>query len=140
MGSIQLGTADLTDAALVEEFESCRLPAANFHHADHIRLAWIYLGQMTENEATLRIEQSIRRYAAHNNIPHLYHQTITVAWMKLVAAALKAAPNGNGFSSFAARHPELFDVQRLKTYYSKELLESPKARAEWVAPDLRALK
>ena len=136
---VALGTAHLSDQALVEEFESCRLPTAQFHHADHIRLAWIYLGEMTETEAALRIEQSIRRYAAHNNIPHLYHQTITLAWMRLVAAALRAISPHTAFPEFAALHPELLDVHRLKNYYSKELLDSPRARAVWVEPDLRAL-
>lgn len=139
MSMVNLGTAHLSDEALVEEFESCRLPTAEFHHADHIRLAWIYLGQVPEAEATLRIEQSIRRYAAHNNIPHLYHQTITVAWMKLVAAARTATLNGGAFSSFADHHPDLFDVKRLSRHYSKELLDSPRARAEWVEPDLYRL-
>jgi len=139
MGELNLGTTHLSDEALVEEFESCRLPTENFHHADHIRLAWIYLGRMTEPAAALRIEQSIRRYAAHNNIPHLYHQTITLAWMRLVSAAVRATPPGSEFTAFASRHEELFDVHRLKTYYSKEVLESPRARAEWVEPDLRQL-
>jgi hypothetical protein len=139
MSALNLGTAHLSDQALVEEFESCRLPTAQFHHADHIRLAWNYLGQMTEAEATRRIEQSIRRYAAHNKIPHLYHHTITLAWMKLAAAAFRATPPETGFPEFAARNPELFDVQRLKNYFSKELLESAQARADWVEPDLRRL-
>ena len=139
MESIRLGTAHFTDEALVEEFESCRLPTAQFHHADHIRLAWVLLGQLPEAAATERIAQDIRRYAAHNNIPHLYHQTITLAWMRLVAAALRTTPNGTDFPAFAARHPELFDVHRLKDFYSKELLDSPQARAAWVEPDLQAL-
>ena len=139
MDSMRLGTAHLSDAALVEEFESCRLPTAQFHHADHIRLAWIYLRQMNGAEAALRIEQSIRRYAAHNNIPHLYHQTITLAWMRLVAAALRATPRGTSFFDFAAQHPELFEVQRLNQYYTRELLDSLRARREWVEPDLTKL-
>ena len=139
MESIRLGTAHLTDKALVEEFESCRLPTAQFHHADHIRLAWVLLRHLAEAEATERIARAIRRYAEHNKIAHLYHQTITLAWMKLVSAGVKATPAGTGFSDFAAVHPELFDVQLLRRYYSKDLLDSPLARAGWVEPDLRDL-
>jgi hypothetical protein len=136
MGEIRLGTAHLSDQALVEEFESCRLPTAQFHHADHIRLAWIYLGQMTELEATLRIEQAIRRYANHNGIGQKYHQTITLAWMRLVADARRSTPAVSGFFEFAELHPNLLDVHRLKVFYTKERLESPQARAEWVEPDV----
>jgi len=139
MEAVQLGTAHLSDQKLVEEFESCRLPTAQFHHADHIRLAWVFLGQMTEAQATQRIEQAIRRYAEHNKIAHLYHQTITLAWMRLVSAAHRASPQRAGFAEFAKLHPELLDVQRLKTYYSQDFLASPEARARWVEPDLSPL-
>lgn len=136
MSELKLGTAHLSDAALMEEFESCRLPTANFHHADHIRLAWIYLDRMTESEAALRIEQSIRRYAAHNNIPHLYHHTITLAWMRLVAAAFRTMPRGSGFTDLSGAYPKLLDVHLLKSHYTKDRLESAQARSGWVEPDL----
>ena len=139
MGSMRLGTAALSDEGLVEEFESCRLPTANFHHADHIRLAWIYLGRMNEEEATRRIEASIRRYAEHNGIGQKYHHTITLAWMKLVAAARRATPLAMCFDEFAEHHPELLDVHQMKKYYSPEVLAGSEARAGWVEPDLRAL-
>ena len=139
MDDLRKGTAHLSDESFVEEFESCRLPAAQFHHADHIRLAWIFLGQMDEAEATRRIEQAIRRYAEHNGIGQKYHQTITLAWMKLVAAARRATPHTVYFDEFAEKHPELLDVHHLKNYYTKEFLESPQARADWVEPDVRPL-
>lgn len=139
METIRLGTAALSDDALVEEFESCRLPGAQFHHADHIRLAWIYLGRMSETEATARIEQSIRQFAVHNGVSEKYHHTITLAWMRLVAAALRAASDGEDFLSFAARNPKLFDVNALRQYYSPERLSGGDARAVWAEPDLQNL-
>jgi hypothetical protein len=139
MISTSLGTAHLSDAALVEEFESCRLPAAHFHHADHIRLAWIYLGQFPSPIATDRIEQSIRRFANHNGVGQRYHHTITVAWMKLVAAARRANPQAARFEDFAAAHPGLFDVKSLERYYTPERLAASEARAGWIEPDLRDL-
>jgi len=139
MESVRLGTAQLDDQAFVEAFESCRLPAAQFHHADHIRLAWIFLGQMSEAEAARKIEEAIRRYANHNGIGQKYHQTITVAWMRLVAAARRATAEGARFAEFAELHPELLDVHLLRNYYTKERLERPQARAEWVEPDLCTL-
>lgn len=139
MGEVHLGTAALSDEALVEEFESCRLPTAHFHHADHIRLAWIFLGQMDEAEATRRIERAIRRYAEHNGIGQKYHHTITLAWMKLVAAARRATPHSVCFDEFAGQHPELLAVKNLNNYYTPGCLASPEARAGWIEPDLRRL-
>ena len=135
MELIRLGTACLDDGALVEEFESCRLAAAQFHHADHIRLAWIYLGRMKEEAATVRIEQAIRRFAAHNGVSEKYHHTITVAWMRLVAAARRETPAECAFEEFSMHHPELFDAKALRLYYSAERPASVEARTGWVAPD-----
>ena len=139
MESLRLGTAGLSDDALVEEFESCRLPAAQFHHADHIRLAWIFLGRMNETEATDRIVTAIKRFAAHNGVSEKYHHTITLAWMRLVAAARRATPEAQDFESFAAQHAELFDVKALTRFYSAEQLSSSGARAGWIEPNLGEL-
>ena len=139
MDTIRLGTRELDDDALVAEFESCGLPASQFHHADHIRLAWIYLGRMSEKAATARIEQAIRRFAAHNGVSQKYHHTITLAWMRLVASALEATPKACAFEVFAERHPELFDVKALSLYYSSELLMSIPAKTGWVEPDRNEL-
>ena len=136
MEPIRLGTAALDDDELVEAFESCRLPGSQFHHADHIRLAWIYLGRMSEEEATRRIEQSIRRFAAHNGASQKYHHTMTLAWMKLVAAAREETFESSNFATFAERHPELFNVEALNLYYSTARLAGSEAKAEWVEPDL----
>ncbi len=139
MEPIRLGTAHLSDESFLEEFESCRLPTAHFHHADHIRLAWIFLGQMEETEATRRIERAIRRYAEHNSIGQKYHHTITLAWMKLVAAARRATPHAVCFDSFAGQHPELLAEKKLNNYYSPERLACPEARSGWLEPDLGPL-
>ncbi|HYM06576.1 MAG TPA: hypothetical protein VEU11_08450 [Terriglobales bacterium] len=139
MEPIRLGTAMLDDDALVEEFESCRLPASQFHHADHIRLAWIFLGRHNEEEATARIEEAIRRFASHNGVPQKYHHTITIAWMKLVAAARRATPEVRTFDLFAARNLQLFDLKVLNRYYTPERLADRSAKDGWVEPDLLGL-
>jgi hypothetical protein len=139
MKNLHCGTAHLTDEELVEAFESCQLPAEHFHHADHVRLAWIYLRQSDEEAASERIAQSIRRFAAHHGKTEKYHSTMTHAWMRLVAAARRATPKLDRFQDFAARHPHLLEVRTLGKYYSAERLESEDARAGWLEPDLSPL-
>lgn len=124
----------MTDQEFVRAFETCELPPACFHHRDHIRLAWIYVRQYGEAEATRRIEESIRRYAAHLGISEKYHQTITVAWMRLVAAGVGAGD----FEEFARRNPGLLEKSALGAYYSEAVLKSEAARVGFVEPDLRA--
>jgi hypothetical protein len=131
-----VGTLHLNDEEFVEAFESCRLPAAQFHHADHIRLAWIYLGRMSAPEAAERMAESIRRFAAHNGMPEKFHVTMTRAWARLVAAARERTPPTASFSEFVSAHPHLLDKDSLLKHYSKDRLESPAARASWLEPNL----
>jgi len=94
---------------------------------------------MDEAEATRRIEQAIRRYADYNGIGQKYHQTITRAWMMLVAAARRATPQSLCFDEFAEQHPELLAVKTLNNYYTPECLARPEARSGWIEPDLQPL-
>ena len=139
MRQVPWGTAPLAEEEFVQNFENCRLPKEMFHHADHIRLAWIYLRRFGEALAAEHMAQSIARYAAHYGATQKFHITITAAWMRLVAAAWRATPQIFRFEDFVAAHPFLLDSGALKKYYSAELLKSPAARTGWIEPDLCAL-
>lgn len=139
MEKLPLGNAHLSEEEFVEAFESCRLPASSFHHADHVRLAWIYLRSLSEAEAAARIAESIRRFAAQIGKSEKFHVTMTLAWLRLVAAALKTTPAGTGFSDFLVATPHLLDQGALAEHYSRTLLASDAARLAWVEPDLLPL-
>ena len=70
--------------------------------------------------------------------PNGYHETITVAFVRVIAARL--AP-GEDFPAFRARNPDLLDrtLAALLRHYTKELLHSPEARKAFVAPDVQTL-
>ena len=126
----------LTDEGFLEGFENCTL--VPFHHSDHIRAAWLYLGRHGYEEGTARMIASIKRFAHRHNVEGLYHETITQAWMWLVHRARLAAPEAQ-FEAFAARRPDLFDKRALEAFYSPELLATPAAKETWVLPDRRPL-
>ncbi len=109
------------------------LPADQFHHRDHIRLAWIYW-QWYGNAAGARIAEAIKRYAAHLGKSDKYHATMTHAWMRLVADRACAT-----FEETIVAHPELLDKEFLRTYYSQALLDTQQARSKFVEPDLKPL-
>jgi len=139
MTDLRMGTAQLSDAEFVEAFESCRLPGEQFHHEDHLRLAWIYLRQYGMREAEARLLSGIPRFAAHHGSLGKFHYTMTVAWLRLVAAAREPALTHQTFSEFLDVHPTLSDRDLLSRYYSKQLLEQEVARTGWIAPDLQPL-
>jgi hypothetical protein len=81
----------------------------------------------------------ILRFANHHGATKKYHHTLTLAWMRLVAAALVETPEGHDFTKFLAEHQELGDKDLLKKYYSPKLLQTKAARDGWVEPDLQPL-
>jgi hypothetical protein len=133
------GTIHLGDDEFARAFESCELAGELFHHADHVRLTWIYVRQLGERAATERVMAGIRRFATHNGSPQKFHYTQTCAWVRLIAAAHLSSPELVTFAEFIATHPELLGSDALGRYYSKALLDSPAARAGWVEPDISAL-
>lgn len=136
---IRLGTLHLSDEEFVRAFESCELAGASFHHADHVRLTWIYVCRFGESVATERMLVGIRRFAAYNGSPQKFHFTQTCAWVRLIAVARRESAAVKTFEEFIAAHPELLDVNALGHYYSKSLLESAAARDGWVEPDVYPL-
>jgi hypothetical protein len=127
---------------VVRRFESCELPPADFNHREHLLLALCYLLRMGDAEALARLRAGIGRYvAAHGITPSLYHETVTVFWMRLVRAYLTregAAGRGlaglvNGLAAESGSSRLIFD------YYSKGLIDSEGARRAWVEPDLKPL-
>lgn len=142
------GTLHLRDDEFLDAFETCSLPPESFRHADHIRLAWIYVRQLGPAAGSDAMAETIRRYALHHGDAGKYHETITRAWMTLVSAAVGAIGGANSdaaknnrdracaaFAEFAAAHPQLFDKNQLAVYYSKALLASEEARSGRVPPD-----
>jgi hypothetical protein len=138
MTELKCGTLHLIDEELVRTIEDCTLES-EFHHADHIRLAWIYLRILPEADAEQRMSAALRRYSAHKGKPERYHHTMTLAWMRLVAAARRVTPDIRVFEEFAAAHPHLTVQRTLLRHYSQDRLDDSMARAKWIEPDLRPI-
>lgn len=136
---LNLGCTDLNDAAFLSAFEECRLEPAKFHHADHLRLTWLYVKQCGAAQAELKVLSGIRKFANHAGVPGKFIHTTTVAWVQLIAAAQKNAPPDQTFVEWISAHPELLARNLLDRYYSKGRLTSPEAREGWLEPDLLPL-
>ncbi len=115
-------SSGLNDDEFVRAFESCELSPDLFHHRDHIRLARIYLDRLGAAAAIERFRAAIIRFAAHNCVSDKYHETITIAWMRLVIAA-------------SEDDDALFDKKHIERFYSPELLATEEARSSFVEPD-----
>jgi len=135
---LQLGSGHLTDREFVEAFEKCTLRPEHFHHADHVRLAWLYLTGLDYAAAEQRFRDGLIQLAEHFGVPEKFHLTMTLAWLRAVQVRIVPGAESS-FEDWIAGHPELLERERLLDYYSKERLADPEARVSWLEPDRRAL-
>src|SRR5437868_14310992 len=133
------GACALSDEDFLRAFEDLSFPADRFHHREHIRVAWLYLKSSDATRAAERMAEGIRRFANHHGATQKYHHTLTLAWMRLVAAALVETPEGCAFEQFISADPQLLDLNLVAKYYSEELLRTAAARGTWVPADLQPL-
>jgi hypothetical protein len=127
---IVVASAALSDEELLEAFDACTLPLSSFRHGDHLRLAWLRLEREDLPTVVRSVREGIRRFAQHHGVSHIFHATMTEAWVRLLASH-----EPESFVSFVARDAAPLERVRLETYYSPELLKSDLARAQWVEPD-----
>jgi hypothetical protein len=127
----------MTDDEFVGAFEALTLPPSAFRHADHVRLAWIYLQRMPLPAALERYAARLKAFAAHAGKPGLYHETITYAFLMLINERVADGPTGETWPEFQARNPDLLKGVRpaLGRFYTDERLASERSRAGFVMPD-----
>lgn len=133
-GSYRMGEDEFVAAV-----EENRYANAEFRHADHIRLAWIYVRRYGARQAEERIAETIRRFAISRGDESKYHETVTRAWLRLVAAALKLTPGMTAFDEFLGNHGWLLDRSALSAFYSSVRLSGEIARRGWADPDRMSL-
>ncbi len=129
----------LPDNTFQNLFETYQLPKGSVTHEAHLRIAWMYLTQVTYEEALKKIRYFFNNYSQRFGDGTKYHETITVAYMQLIHKQISVS-NYYSWEDFLIKNPELLKPvdQYLLPYYSKELLYSEKARKKFVAPDQRS--
>jgi hypothetical protein len=127
----------MTDDEFIARFEDGSLPSEAFHHADHVRMGFLYVCRYPALEALERFSTSLIRFATAHGKPRLYHETITWAFLFLIRERLARMGSQQSWDEFAAANADLLDWQNniLKKYYRPETLSSDLARSTFVFPD-----
>ncbi len=122
---------------LLEAFINTTLPADQFHHEQHVHVAWLFVRQYGMPGALGEFAAAIKRFAVAKGATGLYHETITWAFLLLIAERQATTP-ADTWEGFAASHPDLlvWKPSILDRYYSKELLASGLAKRTFLMPDL----
>lgn len=127
----------MEDTEFIERFDNCTLKGEDFHHRDHVRIVWLYLQSYSVLETLGRFSGGLKRFAAANGKPNLYHETITWAYVFLINERIERRGHRQSWSQFVAANPDLFDWKDniLMTYYQPNTLRSETARRTFVFPD-----
>lgn len=127
----------MNDHDFVAAVERCAIAGGDFRHADHVRLAWVYLREYPPIEAIARFTTTLRRFAAHHGVPGRYHETITWAYLLLIQERMQRAGALCGWEAFRAANGDLFAWKPsiLDHYYAPGTLDSELARRSFVLPD-----
>lgn len=134
----------MTDDELFQQFSACTLPAADWTHTAHLRIALLHLHKMPLDDAHILIRVGIIKLNASHALVETpvrgYHDTITRAWLVILAAARDAdRQSWSTTHHFLERHSPLANPHALLNFYSKERLLSKEARARFVDPDVQPL-
>lgn len=125
----------MTDDELIRCFETDTLPG-EFHHADHVRLAFAYLSEYPVLQALERFCAALKRFAAARGKSQLYNETITHAYFFLIRERMARRVAGD-WEEFACRNEDLFVWKNgiLSRYYQEATLRSDLAREVFLFPD-----
>ena len=122
---------------LLEKFVDTTLPADQFHHYQHLQVAWLFVQTYGMPAALTEFTIAIKRFADAKGATGLYHETITWAFLLLIADRQARQP-GRSWQEFEAANSDLLSWKPsiLDRYYSKELLSSDLAKRSFLMPDL----
>ena len=146
----------MSDDEFLRAFEECTVARKEWTHEAHVRMAWLYLTRIeSDAEVFERVRCGIKKLnSAFIRRMHItcrpspwrdgngkltgYHETITVAFVTVIAARIRP---GEDFAAFRERNPDMFDrsLTALLRYYAPERLFSPLAKAELLEPDREPL-
>lgn len=130
---------------LAARFSEAAVPRAAWTHEAHLVIGAWHVHRFGAAGALLRLRAGIRRLNEANGVANTpaggYHETITAAYVRLLARALDDL---GGDVPLAARIAALLasplaGKEALSRHYSREVLMSPRARTEWVPPDREPL-
>lgn len=123
---------------IVRGFETGTLPRNEFSHSSHLIVAMHYVRSMPVEDAIEKMRSGLMNHLRHVGVDFTkempYHETLTVFWTRTVADFVESK-RGAPLLEIANELINRFDKEYPLVFYSREVLFSDKARAEFVASD-----
>jgi len=130
---------------LASRFQSCTISKPEWTHQAHLRVGAWHVHRFGADEAIRLLRTGIRclndSHGTPNSESRGYHETITIAYVRLIARFLSSMPAGVLFEKALEQlmESELAGQDFLLGFYTRPLLMSVRARTEWVEPDIAPL-
>lgn len=137
------GVFDLDDVA--QRFLTLSLPKDAWTHQAHLAVGAWHVHRFGEADALGRLRTGIRRlnesFGGQNTATSGYHETITAAYVRLLAQFLAQCPAGLPLDDCVARllGSPLAAKDALLAFYTQDHLMSVESRAAWAEPDKHLL-
>jgi hypothetical protein len=128
----------MTDAEIIRRFEDGEVAPSEFHHQDHVRLAFAYLCEYPALQALEKFSSALKNFAAAHGKTRLYHETITYAYLFLIRERIaRTGAKGKDWEGFSRMNPDLLIWKNgiLARYYDPATLDSELARNVFLFPD-----
>jgi len=127
----------------LETFERLEIPLTEWNHRGHLTIAWLMLREHPLEQAIDRMRRGLKAFIAHHGIETMatqgYHETLTVAWLRVLHATMAVYGAEEDAEKFLNQHPHVLSKVMLRLFYSRPRMMSEAARYGWVEPDLAPL-
>jgi len=131
------------DDTFLEQFEATTWPLEQWHHRQHIKVAYMYLCRYPLGTASIRIREKIKAFNAAKQVPDGlsmgYHETMTQAWLQLVHFSLCEYGPAESADAFYESNPQLSQKKTLRFFYTRERFMTLEGKNEFLSPDVTPL-
>ena len=114
------------------------IAAADFSHREHVRMAFEMLRRHDFAQTVWLFSRTLRAMATRAGKPQAFNQTVTIAFLALIAEHLESA-GARDFAAFEREHAELFEKTALTRWYPPERLAAEITRRIFVLPAASAV-
>jgi len=125
----------LPECPELARFVRGEIPAAEFPHREHLRMAFEMLRRHDFAEVVLHYSRALRAMTARAGRPEAFHQTVTIAFLSLIAERLERRGHAADFAAFLRANPELLEKSLLGRWYGPQRLASEAARRTFLLPE-----
>jgi hypothetical protein len=121
------------ELAQLARFARGELDASMFPHREHVRMGFEMLRRHDFAATAYHYSFALRAMTARAGKPEAFHQTITIAFLALIAERMQVGTAD--FLAFERANPDLMDRSALARWYRPERLALEAARRTFLLPD-----